>query len=1329
MLSKLSVKKPYTVVVGVVLILILGYVSFTEMTTDLLPSIDFPYAVVMTPYVGASPEEVEESVTRPIEQSMATINNIKNITSTSSENVSVVMLEFDDSVNMDSISIDMREKIDAVAANWPDEVGASTIMKINPDMLPILVTAVDVDGMSASELSSYVEDKVIPSLESIEGVASVSDQGILEETVNVVLSQSKIDEVNAKLKEAVSKKLEEAGDALDEASEELETSKSELTTKTEEFYEGIYTGESSLEEATEELVKSEILLEASESSLEEKESMLKVLKSTLSELETALDEAEKALDTDGAKAAKKALETSIADAKTSLSELTKLLTEAENNQAAIKKQIDDLVSNSTMTEEEKNTSLEQLNTSLEEAAKAVKELETNKSALETQISSLEASLKLTTGQDSILSTLNSEITSLKSQITAAEKTISAGKKEITAAKAKITDGKALLKEKEKELYDQKNTGSTQLHDANHQLQDGEEALNEQKEQFEQQKEEALKNADVKAVLTSELLTNILTAQNFSMPAGYITEEGIDYLVRVGDKVESLEELQNLVLFDMQVEGVDPIKLSDVADVFIVDNSAETYAKVNGNEAVILSMQKQTNYATAEVCNKVKARFDSLKEEVNGLHATYLMDQGMYIDMVVDSVLSNLIFGGILAIMILYIFLRDIRPTFIIACSIPISVMFAIVLMYFSGVTLNIISLSGLAVGVGMLVDNSVVVIENIYRLRSKGVSVIKAAVSGAVQVSGAIIASTLTTICVFLPIVFVKGITRQLFIDMALTIGYSLTASLIIALTLVPMMSAGMLKKTKEKKHPIFDKIVAGYEFLLEKALRFKVVVILLAVVLLIVSVLGSISKGFEYMPEMDSTQITVSMQMPEGAMFDDTVEMSNTVIDTIKKIDDVDTVGAMMSSGSMLSTSTSTDAVTMYVMLKEDKKHTSQSIAKTIEEMCKEYDCDVSANGSSMDMSALGGSGIAIQVRGNDLDTLKQTANEVAEIVSNVEGTKEVSNGIQDPATELRITVDKNKAMAEGLTVASAYLQINQAISGSKQATTLSLADGSEYPVMILKEESEELTTQEIKDYVFTATTQNGESKELLISDIATVSMEDGFSTIQREAQQRYLTVSAVIEDGYNVSLVTQAVESALKDYQIPAGYEVVFEGENETIMESFEQLLKMLVLGIICIYLIMVAQFQSLLSPFIVLFTIPLAFTGGFLGLLLTGKVLSVIAMIGFVMLAGIIVNNGIVLVDYINQLRLDGVDKKEAILEAGKTRLRPILMTALTTILGLSTMALGIGSGADMVQPIAIVTIGGLVYATLMTLFVVPVLYDIFNRRKMKAVSEEELEVVED
>jgi HAE1 family hydrophobic/amphiphilic exporter-1 len=476
-------------------------------------------------------------------------------------------------------------------------------------------------------------------------------------------------------------------------------------------------------------------------------------------------------------------------------------------------------------------------------------------------------------------------------------------------------------------------------------------------------------------------------------------------------------------------------------------------------------------------------------------------------------------------------------------------------------------------------------------------------------------------------------------------------------------------------------------------------------------------------MGDTDSTQISISVQMPEGSLFEDTAAMSDTIIERIDTIEDVDTVGAIMGSGLSLMGSygsTDTENISMYVILKDDKKHTSQEISAQIADMTADLDCEVSVSASSMDMSSLGGSGVSVMIKGSDLEQLMQISSDFADILASIEGTVEVSDGIDDPTPELKISIDKNKAMQHGLTVAQIYQELYTKLADPSTATTLTV-DNKEYPVIVLDEADTDLTRDDIKNYVFTVTTQSGEEEEVKLSDIAEISDGEGLSSISRDGQQRYLTVSAEVDDDHNVTLVANAFEEKLAEYEMPEGYSYEMSGENETIMESMGQLIQLLAIGILIMYLIMVAQFQSLISPFIVLFTIPLAFTGGFLGLLLTGNIISIIAMIGFVMLCGIIVNNGIVFIDYTNQLREGGMGKREALIETGKTRLRPILMTALTTILAMSTMALGMGDGTDMVQPMAIVTIGGLIYGTLMTLFVVPCIYDLV-RRDRKVVIED-------
>ncbi len=731
-------------------------------------------------------------------------------------------------------------------------------------------------------------------------------------------------------------------------------------------------------------------------------------------------------------------------------------------------------------------------------------------------------------------------------------------------------------------------------------------------------------------------------------------------------------------------------------------------------------------STGDVSKKIKEKFTALETANEDVHIIRLMDQGIYIDLVVDSVMENMISGAVLAILVLLVFLKSFRPTFVIACSIPISIMTAVVLMFFSDITLNIISLSGLALGIGMLVDNSIVVIENIYRLRSEGYSAPKAAIEGARQVAGAIAASTLTTICVFAPIVFTKGITRQLFVDMGLTIAYSLVASLVIALTFVPMMGAGLLKNVQEKPSRFFDALQNRYAALLRGSLKVKFLVLFGAVVLLGLSGYLAISKGTAFMPEMESTQVSVSVQAPKGSTLAQTGALADEVTQRILEIPDVTDVGAMNSSGTMGGMtggggSSERENISMYVLLKEDKELSGEELTEQILKKTADIGCEVNVETSTMDMSALGGSGISVKIKGRELDRIKSMAGDVAKILSDVEGTKNISDGIEEKTLELRLVVDKNKAMEYQLTTAQVYQMLQQKLADASSATTLTTLS-KDYSVFVVSDTDETLTREKIKKLTVTGKDKENKEVEVPLSEIVQFKDTEGFSSINREEQSRYVTVTAEVDDGYNIGLVSAQATKALENYEVPDGYSIEMAGEDETINEAMGEVAKMLGLAVVFMYLIMVAQFQSLLSPFIVMFTIPLAFTGGLFGLYLTDNPISVIAMIGFVMLSGIIVNNGIVLVDYINQLRRQGMEKKEAIVEAGRTRLRPIIMTALTTILGLLTMAFGMGMGADMIQPMAIVTIGGLTYGTLLTLFVVPCIYDILNRKK--DIREEEI-----
>lgn len=1120
-MSKFSVRNPLTVFMAVIAAIVLGVVSYTRMTPDLMPSIDLPYVLVVTSYPGATPEKVETVISKPIEQSMGTLDGIKNITSDSSENVSTIILEFEEETNMDTATVDILQKLNQIEGYWDDMVGTPYIMKMNPNMMPVAVASVQMDGMDKSELSNFLDETLLNRLEGINGVASISTTGNIDEEVSVLLSQSKIDSLYEKIYAEMDKNFEEPQKQLDDSKKQLEE-------------------------------------------------------------------------------AMKGFEQAIAD----------------------------IDSNAEMSAE------------------------------------------------------------MKEQ-----------------AKAQITSSPDYA-----------------------QVQEGLKNLGQGQKDLDKSKEDAHKAIDLSGLLSMDTLSGILTAQDFAMPAGYVRQGDASWIVNVGDEIASIEEIQNLVLADLKMDGIDPVRIKDVADVVVTDDSADIYAKINGDDGVMLSFSKQSSYATADVAENITEKFDELSEEYEGLKFVTLMNQGDYIHLVVNSITSSLLWGALFAVIVLFIFLRDIRPTFITLCSIPVSVIFAIVLMYFSGVTLNMMSLSGLSIAVGMLVDNSIVVIENIYRLKSKGESTAKAAISGAAQVAGAITASTLTTICVFLPIVFVDGLTRTLFADMALTLGYALIASLIIALTFVPATASKILGKNTEKKYRKSNGLTAKYKKAVTWCVSHKIIVFTVAIVLLVGSIAAEMSRGFTFMPDMDMPQLSATLETELGTSFEDTTALADEAIKRIQSIGDVETVGAMISSGSgmsMMGGGGSDNSVTFYIMLDENKKRSSNEIIKEINELCSDLDCDFEATGST-DVSALmGGSGVSVNIYGDDLEQLQESAREISDIIAGVEGTQNILNGLEENDPALKITVDKEKAMLNGLTVAQVFSEMSDALTTEKKAVDV-IFDDTSYEVYVSDENTDSLSVDDVKNYVFEVTAQDGKTSEVKLSDIADVQETQTLSTISRKNQKRYLTVSAEIADGYNVSLVSDDVEEALNSYEAPKGIEYSISGENENIMDSMKQLVEMLLLGVMLVYMIMVAQFQSLKSPFIIMFTIPLAFTGGMLGLLVTGFEISVISMLGFVMLCGIIVNNGIVLVDYINQLRLDGMERRKAIAEAGATRMRPIFMTSVTTILGLIVMALGVGNGAEMMQPIAIVCIGGLIYATVLTLFVIPCLYDLMNKKELKKLSREDLEI---
>lgn len=1331
MIPKFSVKKPYTVLVGVLLVIVLGVVSLMRMTTDLLPSMDLQYALIITTDMGASPEKVEMEVTAPIEAAMATTTGIKNVGSMSYNSYSIVTCEYDDTVNMDSVVIEIQQSLDQISGYWGDSVGTPMIMKINPDMLPVMTASVDVAGMSALEITEYVDRELIPAFESLEGVASASASGMLEETVMVTLDPIKIQAINdlvqAEVKGEFKKPQAEIDDAIAEIEEGKEALKEAPDQLSEVFDQTI--------EGKEQLVEAESELKKQLNQLEKQRPQLVEMRDMMAEQFAAGGPME-ALKTqrDGIVAGITALETSI-------TAINGLNTQIE----ASKEQI-------IVLNEQKNNTTD---------PNELEDIETQITALGVQIATAEAQIT------AIQTQAGMDYDALVAQCEAAKAGLAEFDKQVLAQFAAVNQTGLVKIEKFEDIFkipDALNKAVKQLDDGIAQIEDALIMLSEQKDMLgtatdtinleaakaameigstagdlsvaskaledaktalEDAKEQALDAADMEGILTLDTLSGLILAQNFDMPAGYAYDNDTQYLIRVGEAVKSVDELEDLVLMDMGMDSVGVIRLGDVADIEILDNSDETYAIVNGNPSVSLSFEKQTGYSTGEVTDRLLDKFESLEKQNPDLSITVLMDQGIFIDLIVDSVVQNMIIGAILAIIVLIIFLKDYRPTIVVGISIPLSVIFAIVLMYFMDISLNMISLSGLMLGVGMLVDNSIVVIENIYRLRNEGLSIRKACVEGSNQVAGAIVASTLTTVCVYIPIIFTEGMTRQLFMDLALTIAFTLFASLAVALTVVPAMSSYTLKKPKEIKTSGYDKMKSWYGNVLELCLNHKAIVLILAIVLLVGSAGLALSKGLTFMDmDMETNQMTVTISAKEGEMLDfkELTGMSDEVIERISDIEGIDTIGASAGGSSTSSLmGGGSESVTMYVLLEEGTDVTTSQVSEEILKRTEDMECEVSSSAASMDMTAMFGSGLSIQIKGSDLDTLQELAIETAKIVEETEGTVDVKDGLDEATPQWTITVDKEKAAEYGMTVAQVFQLVMEDMASSTSATTIS-TDIKDYEVYLQTEEQSDLQLDDIKAITFIHTDKEGEEKEIPLTDICTMEETSTLSIIRRDAQNRYLTVSCGIDAEHNVTLVSNEVKEKISQMDIPEGYEIEMAGEDETINEAMGQMLLMLLLSVIFIYLIMVAQFQSLLLPFIIMFTIPLAFTGGFMGLIISGKEVSVIAMLGFIMLSGVIVNNGIVLIEYITQARQQGKLKREAILEAGVIRLRPILMTALTTILAMIPAALGFGEGAEMMQPMSITMVGGLVYGTVLTLIVIPCVYDLFT--KEKNMVEEEL-----
>lgn len=1361
-MEKFSVKKPFTILVMVVAIIILGFVSLSGMTTDLLPKMSLPYLLVITTYPGASPEKVESSVSEPVESALGSISGVKNVYSMSYENYGIVELEFADGTDMDSAMVKVSSALDSVKSALPEECGSPNIMEISMDMMASVYLAASYEGKDIQETSRFVEDTLIPYLERQEGVTSISDIGIVENSISVDLNQDKIDALNEKILAKTNDAFADAVDQLNDAKKQLLESEQKLADSTQELVDGqkdIDDGRTKLDDAQKELDEQKEKLEDAKGSLEDQK---KDTENKLATASQALDQLN-ALQTDllTLQAQEASLKATITQIEKSLEEQGKTTNDIPNVVAGL----DQMSTFLTSSQMEGMTGMDSttVNTMLGSSGMSLQSLgidettwdaltpEGRKELLQKTAAGYQTQKELLSGYDDYVSSLNSlqvEKAGVQAAVSAAEAELKKSGVSYTdiekakieaaagfgAASAQISSGQSALnsaqttldsnKESLNSAQDQITEGWDSIADAKKQLADGWDQYNTSLENFEAQKAEALRNANADQLVNMQTLSQLIYAQNFAMPAGYLDDaEDNSWLLKIGSNYESVDDLSNIVLTN--IEDIGDVRLCDVADITVIDNADDSYARLNGQSAVVLSVFKSSTSGTNEVSKNIAAAISELEEQYPGLSVLTLMDQGDYITMIINGVLQSMIVGAALAILILALFLKDVKPTIVVAVSIPLSVLTALILMYFTDISLNMMSLSGLALGIGMLVDNSIVVIENIYRLRSKGVGAARAAVQGTKQVAGAIIASTLTTVCVFLPMVFTAGTVRELMMPISLTIIFTLAASLLIAMTVVPAAGSTLLRNSKEKKHPFFDKVQDIYGKMLAFCLKVKAVPLVIAIGLLVYSIWAVMRMGIVMIPDMTSNQIEISVQMPEDTDKEECYKRADQVLDAMTTIDGIGDVGAMaggdttlVASSSGMSDSTY-DQFTFLVLTENENagKEEVNRICREIEERTADIDCELTISTGMSEMSTMMGSGLSIKVYGDDLDTLTKITQDICDLAATIPGYENISNGQEEPDQVIRLVLDKDAAMRKGLTVAQIFSELNGKMTESTDAATVTI-DGEDMKIVV-KDGREPLTRENLLDYNFEiqTTDDNGNTvtEDHPLSEFATLKLEDGVQSINRENQSRYMTVTATVAEGSNATLLSRELQPLIDAYELPDGYTIDTAGESDTVNQMVIQMSKVLLLGLALIYLVMVAQFQSLLSPFIVLFTVPLAFTGGLIGLLLMNEPLSVMGMMGFVVLLGTVVNNGIVFVDYANQLRMGGLERREALIATGKTRMRPILMTALTTILAMVSLLFGDDLSSQMSKGMAIVVAGGLAYATLMTLFIIPVMYDILFKRK--------------
>ena len=1277
-MEKFSVKKPFTVLVAVIMVLMLGFVSISNMQTNLLPDVNTPFLMVVTVYPGASPERVESEVSDVMQNALGTVAGVESVTATSAENYSLLLMQFSDDTDMNSAMVKVSNKVDQTTASLPSSCLTPSIIEYSLNMNAFMTAAVSREGSDVYDLSEFVSDTLVPYVERKGGVSSVSTNGLIEKMVQVQLSQEKIDTINAKLLEVIDVQLADARKQLESAEAQIEAGRKEYDRQFKNYNKTV--SDTVMQQFSGQVGEAvETVRKQAQALLDSVNQLIAVVQEP--EIQQALIDVRDGLQ----RVMDKFNETGMKDID-SLIEIVAELRDITDKLTGALQQLQQRLNTEAGTEGST-------------AADLADDLQVQQS-LNTVYNTLNDVIKAMDDVPGLMSTFSDALGTYSQQQ--------------MQAYMKFTEAREMLNEYEKQLT-------------------------EAKQQYEDAKEKAMASSDVSKMLDIDTLAQLIYAQNFSMPAGYVKDSsGKSWLLKVGEEYDSIEDISGALL--LHVDGFGDVRLSDVADVEVIDNAEASYTRLNGERAAVLKIYKGATSSASEVSDNCLSAFQELEAQYDGLHVVVLSNQGNYITIIVKSILSSMVIGAALAIIVLAIFLRDVKPTLVVGFSIPLSVLFAVVLMYFTGMDLNVMTLAGLSLGIGMLVDNSIVVIENIYRLRGRGVPAARAAVQGAKQVGMSVVASTLTSVCVFLPVVFSSSIVKSLMQPMSLCIGYCLMASLIVALTVVPAAASTVLKKAEPKQLKWFDKIQDKYAKSLEWCFRHRALPLLAAVVLLAFCGWQVFSMGVELLPTITSNEAIVTLSTTKDLSKEDSYAIAGKAVEAMLEVDHVEEVGittdtrvAGMDIGQLglptaitdlLSAANSYGTYQVNVMLDESLSSSEIETARQALEdaLSGIEDCTAKVEISGMqELTSQLASGLSVKIYGADAETLSQLSEKVVDIVNDTEGFANATNGLGSGDATINLQIDRDKVRSYGLTVAQVYQQIAAKLTTTTTAQTPVTVDGSTMSVQI-SNNLDPVTKENMMDITFETTVMSADGTTstgtCTLADMATWDTGSAPDSITSEDQTQYVSVTADTLDGYNTTVQARVLEKKLNEFalsdEMPEGCSFSMGGESDSVNFMVNEMVQWLALALPFVYLVMVAQFQSLLSPFIVLFTIPLAFTGGLLGMLFTGQQLTMISLMGFIVLMGTVVNNGIVFVDYANQLRLGGMERRAALIATGKTRMRPILMTTLTTVLAMLQLVFSNDMASQLMSGMAIVIICGLSYATLMTLYIVPILYDILFKK---------------